>query len=144
MFALILIALKSESLIGLKSIACFASNDDDPYITVKKDESDDDEEENKKIKNTDNIIAVGHVDQDLSILEFHGIFSQLLTSAVLRFRKLIIIMCFLQFIMKRKKACTYITISFCRRILCASNGSILMRTRVEREISLPLVPCCLR
>ncbi|KAG1689102.1 Periodic tryptophan protein 1 [Nymphon striatum] len=60
-----------DSFAHLKSVTCFASNDEDPYITVKEDESDEDEEDNKRIKPIDNLIVVGHVDQDTSVLEFH-------------------------------------------------------------------------
>jgi len=53
---------------GMAGVTYYASNEDDPYVTLKNPD-DDKEEEDFNIKPDDNLIVVGHVDQDFSTLE---------------------------------------------------------------------------
>ncbi|CAH1270664.1 PWP1 [Branchiostoma lanceolatum] len=61
------------SLIGnLASLTVYASNEDDPYITVKDDEElEEEEREAFTIKPTDNLVIVGRAEEDCSILEVY-------------------------------------------------------------------------
>ncbi|XP_035679787.1 periodic tryptophan protein 1 homolog [Branchiostoma floridae] len=61
------------SLIGnLASLTVYASNDDDPYITVKEDaELEEEEREDFTIKSSDNLVIVGRAEEDCSILEVY-------------------------------------------------------------------------
>ncbi|XP_068710314.1 periodic tryptophan protein 1 homolog [Montipora foliosa] len=53
---------------GMAGVTYYASNEDDPHITLGNlDEKD--EEENFIIKPNDNLVVAGHVDQDFSTLE---------------------------------------------------------------------------
>jgi len=54
---------------GMAGVTYFASNKDDPYITLQDPDFDEDEKEDFKIKPDDNLIVAGHVDQDFSTLE---------------------------------------------------------------------------
>lgn len=54
---------------GLGDIANFATNEDDPYITLKEDVDSD--EEDSEIKPTDNLLLCGRLEDDMSILEVH-------------------------------------------------------------------------
>ncbi|KAG8226415.1 hypothetical protein J437_LFUL012511 [Ladona fulva] len=61
----------SDAVLGLANLTVHASNSADPYVTLK-DDDDDSEKDNFQIKPTDNLLVVGHVDQDASLLEVHG------------------------------------------------------------------------
>ncbi|PFX28293.1 Periodic tryptophan protein 1-like [Stylophora pistillata] len=54
---------------GMAGVTYFASNKDDPYITLANPDQDEDEEEDFKIKPDDNLLVAGHVDEDFSSLE---------------------------------------------------------------------------
>lgn len=54
---------------GMAGVTYFASNKDDPYVTLQDPDFDEDEKEDFKIKPDDNLIVAGHVDQDFSTLE---------------------------------------------------------------------------
>lgn len=54
---------------GMAGVTYFASNKDDPYITLADPDRDEDEEEDFNIKPDDNLLVAGHVDEDLSSLE---------------------------------------------------------------------------
>ncbi|XP_071523909.1 periodic tryptophan protein 1 homolog [Panulirus ornatus] len=60
-----------NQLLKLGLLTVHSSNDDDPYFTVKDDEGQDSEDEDDKILPTDNLIAVGHVEDDAAILEVY-------------------------------------------------------------------------
>lgn len=56
----------------LPSLAMYASNADDPYVTLKDDEDDDQfEKEDFSIRPTDNLLVVGKVHEDYANLEIH-------------------------------------------------------------------------
>ncbi|XP_072015618.1 periodic tryptophan protein 1 homolog [Amphiura filiformis] len=55
----------------LPSLAMYASNDDDPYITLKDDEEDEFEREDFTIKPTDNLVVLGKVHEDYGNIEVH-------------------------------------------------------------------------
>lgn len=54
---------------GMAGVTYYASNKDDPYITLENPDNDSDEEEDFHIKPDDNLIVTGHVDEDFSALE---------------------------------------------------------------------------
>ncbi|KAK7107363.1 hypothetical protein V1264_015302 [Littorina saxatilis] len=54
---------------GLGDVAKFASNEDDPYVTLKNDADSD--EEDSEIKATDNLIINGRCEGDMSVLEVY-------------------------------------------------------------------------
>ncbi|KAJ7379071.1 rRNA-processing protein [Desmophyllum pertusum] len=54
---------------GMAGVTFYASNKDDPYITLQDPDKDEDETEDFNIKPDDNLIVAGHVDQDFSTLE---------------------------------------------------------------------------
>ncbi|XP_013416611.1 periodic tryptophan protein 1 homolog isoform X2 [Lingula anatina] len=54
---------------GIAGLTYYASNDDDPYITLK--DEDDSDNEDFTIKPTDNLLAVARVQQDCTLLEIH-------------------------------------------------------------------------
>lgn len=54
---------------GMAGVTYFASNKDDPYVTLQDPDFEEDEKEDFKIKPDDNLIVAGHVDQDFSTLE---------------------------------------------------------------------------
>ncbi|XP_055352328.1 periodic tryptophan protein 1 homolog [Paramacrobiotus metropolitanus] len=56
---------------AVSSLSHFPSNQDDPYVTVKDDEEEDSEAEDFQIRPGDNLLAVGHVDEDANILEIY-------------------------------------------------------------------------
>ena len=60
---------------GFAGLTVFASNEDDPYISLKKAESSD-EEEDFRVYPTDNLVCVGKADQDYSSVEVHGMSPQ--------------------------------------------------------------------
>ncbi|XP_071441231.1 periodic tryptophan protein 1 homolog [Hetaerina americana] len=63
---------KPDAVLGLANLAVYASNTADPYITLKEDKEDDDsEKDNFEIKPTDNLLVVGRVHDDASLLEIH-------------------------------------------------------------------------
>lgn len=70
MYALFVDGMKQLLQLGLLTV--HSSNDDDPYFTIKDTEDQDSEEEDHKILQTDNLIAVGHVEEDAAILEVYG------------------------------------------------------------------------
>ena len=56
---------------GFAGLTVFASNMDDPYISLKEAESSD-EEEDFRVYPTDNLVCVGKADKDYSSVEVHG------------------------------------------------------------------------
>ncbi|XP_067000824.2 periodic tryptophan protein 1 homolog [Anabrus simplex] len=58
-----------DALMGLGNLAVFASTSKDPYVTVPDDS--DSENEDDVISPNDNLIVVGHVEDDASILEVY-------------------------------------------------------------------------
>ncbi|KAJ8869490.1 hypothetical protein PR048_028481 [Dryococelus australis] len=58
------------ALFGIASATVFASNSSDPYVTVP-DSEEDSEKEDDALKPDDNLVVVGHVDGDASILEVY-------------------------------------------------------------------------
>ncbi|CAG2167284.1 unnamed protein product [Oppiella nova] len=61
--------LGTNSLSALASLTVFADNNDDPYIQNDVNSDESDEEEDFRIKPTDNLVLVGHVESDASVLE---------------------------------------------------------------------------
>lgn len=57
--------------LAIGNLAVYASNSGDPYVTLGKND-DDSEKEDDIIKPEDNLILVGHVEGDASILEVYG------------------------------------------------------------------------
>ena len=55
---------------GFSGITLYASNEEDPYITLKEVESSD--EEDFRIYSTDNLICSGKADEELSSIEVNG------------------------------------------------------------------------
>ncbi|KAK3089598.1 hypothetical protein FSP39_004904 [Pinctada imbricata] len=53
---------------GLGDLTCFATNEDDPYLTMKEDDSDD---EDFAIKATDNLIITGKAEKEMCSLIVH-------------------------------------------------------------------------
>ena len=67
---------ESSTGLGLGGLVSFADSKSDPYMQ-DVDADDDDEksdEEDFKIKPTDNLLLVGHVEGNASILEVYGQF----------------------------------------------------------------------
>ncbi|XP_046382682.1 periodic tryptophan protein 1 homolog [Ischnura elegans] len=63
---------KQDAVLGLANLTVYASNTDDPYVTLKEDREDDDsEKDNFEIKPSDNLLVVGRVNDDASLLEVH-------------------------------------------------------------------------
>lgn len=60
----------TDFLQGIGGLTPFASNDEDPYITLKNDEDNSDDED-FELKPTDNLIAVGKVTEEAAVLEVH-------------------------------------------------------------------------
>jgi periodic tryptophan protein 1 len=56
--------------LGLAGLTLYASNEDDPYITLKDVESSD-EEDNYRIYPTDSLICVGKAEEDFGVVEVH-------------------------------------------------------------------------
>merc|ERR1712142_1149767 len=54
---------------GIGGLTPFASNKEDPYITLKDDADSDDED--FELKPTDNLIALGRVTEEAAIMEVH-------------------------------------------------------------------------
>jgi hypothetical protein len=50
----------------------YSSDRGDPYVSLGRDEDDDSEKEDDIINPKDNLILVGHVEGDASILEVYG------------------------------------------------------------------------
>lgn len=53
-------------------LALYSSGHGDPYVTLAGSEDDDSEKEDDMINPKDNLILVGHVEDDASILEVYG------------------------------------------------------------------------
>jgi len=58
--------------LAIGNLAVYASNSGDPYVTLGKNDDDDSDKEDDIIKPEDNLILVGHVEGDASILEVYG------------------------------------------------------------------------
>ena len=58
--------------LAIGNLTVYASNSGDPYVTLGKNDDDDSEREDDIIKPEDNLILVGHVEGDASILEVYG------------------------------------------------------------------------
>ena len=63
---------ESSTGLGLGGLVSFADSKSDPYLNDKDDEDDKSDEEDFKIKPTDNLLLVGHVEGNASILEIYG------------------------------------------------------------------------
>lgn len=61
--------LPSDMTLGIGGLTPFASNDEDPYITLKNDVDSDDED--FVLKPTDNLLALGRVTEEAAVLEVH-------------------------------------------------------------------------
>ncbi|BFZ10086.1 hypothetical protein BsWGS_13125 [Bradybaena similaris] len=61
--------LPTDLTLGIGGLTPFASNDEDPYITLKNDVDSDDED--FVLKPTDNLLAVGKVTEEAAVLEVH-------------------------------------------------------------------------
>lgn len=58
--------------LGLADLVVHASNADDPYLDRNAgDQDSDDERDNMTIRETDNLLLIGHVDGDAPLLEVH-------------------------------------------------------------------------
>jgi hypothetical protein len=66
--------IKPDALLGIGNLAIYSSNTSDPYVTLGANEDVDSEEEDDRINPKDNLILVGHVEGDASILEVYGEF----------------------------------------------------------------------
>ncbi|XP_064386445.1 periodic tryptophan protein 1 homolog [Halichondria panicea] len=68
---------KGESMSGagmgnsLSGLAYFASNEDDPYITLKSVAAQDDDTDDYRVLPSDNLLVVGRAEEDFSSLEVH-------------------------------------------------------------------------
>ena len=59
--------------LAIGNLTVYSSNSGDPYVTLgKNDDDEDSEKEDDIIKPEDNLILVGHVEGDASILEVYG------------------------------------------------------------------------
>jgi hypothetical protein len=58
--------------LAIGNLAVYSSNSGDPYVTLGKNDDDDSEKEDDIINPKDNLILVGHVEGDASILEVYG------------------------------------------------------------------------
>ncbi|CAJ0570093.1 unnamed protein product, partial [Mesorhabditis spiculigera] len=56
---------------GMKGVAVFASNMDDPYITTHEDPEEEEEKEDFELKPDDNLVAVAKIDGDAYSLEVY-------------------------------------------------------------------------
>jgi hypothetical protein len=65
--------IKPDAVLGIGNLAVYSSNCADPYVTLGRNE-DDSEKEDDMINSKDNLILVGHVEGDASILEVYGEF----------------------------------------------------------------------
>jgi len=64
---------KPNPVLAIGNLAVYASNSGDPYVTLgNNDDDDDSEREDDIIKPEDNLILVGHIEGDASILEVYG------------------------------------------------------------------------
>ncbi|KAJ4442986.1 hypothetical protein ANN_04634, partial [Periplaneta americana] len=65
---------KPDALLGIGNLAVYSNESGDPYVTLNQNENesdDDSEKEDDKINPRDNLILVGHVEVDASILEVY-------------------------------------------------------------------------
>uniref|UniRef100_A0A0B7BL11 Uncharacterized protein n=1 Tax=Arion vulgaris TaxID=1028688 RepID=A0A0B7BL11_9EUPU len=61
--------LPTDVSLGVGGLTPFASNDEDPYITLKNDVDSDDED--FVLKPTDNLLTIGRVTEEAAVLEVH-------------------------------------------------------------------------
>lgn len=62
----------ADGVLGLADLVVHASNAEDPYLDRNAgDEDSDDERDNMTIRETDNLLLIGHVDGDAPLLEVH-------------------------------------------------------------------------
>ncbi|CAG2100292.1 unnamed protein product [Medioppia subpectinata] len=61
--------LGTNSLSALASLTVYGDNTEDPYIENDDNSDESDENEDFRIKPTDNLVLVGHVESDASVLE---------------------------------------------------------------------------
>lgn len=66
--------IKLDAMLGIGNLTIYPSNRADPYVTLDGNEDDDSEKEDDVINPKDNLILVGHVEGDASILEVYGEF----------------------------------------------------------------------
>jgi hypothetical protein len=65
---------RPDALLAIGNLAVYSSSSGDPYVTLDGNEDDDSEKEDDMISPKDNLILVGHVEGDASILEIYGEF----------------------------------------------------------------------
>jgi hypothetical protein len=65
---------KPDAVLSIDDLAVYSSDHGDPYVTLSRNEDDDSEKEDDMINPKDNLILVGHVEGDASILEVYGEF----------------------------------------------------------------------
>jgi hypothetical protein len=63
-----------DAVLGIGNLAMYSSNCADPYVVLGGNEDEDSEKEDDIINPKDNLILVGHVEGDASILEVYGEF----------------------------------------------------------------------
>jgi hypothetical protein len=63
---------KPNAGLSICNLAVYSGDRGDPYVTLGRNEDDDSEKEDDIIKHKDNLILVGHVEDDTSILEVYG------------------------------------------------------------------------
>ncbi|XP_021926363.1 periodic tryptophan protein 1 homolog isoform X2 [Zootermopsis nevadensis] len=63
--------IKLDAMLGIGNLTIYPSNRADPYVTLDGNEDDDSEKEDDVINPKDNLILVGHVEGDASILEVY-------------------------------------------------------------------------
>ncbi|PSN34545.1 Periodic tryptophan protein 1 [Blattella germanica] len=63
--------VKQDALMGIGNLAVYSSNTGDPYVTLPDEDDNDSEKEDDIINPKDNLVLVGHVEGDASILEVY-------------------------------------------------------------------------
>jgi hypothetical protein len=61
-----------NAVLSIGDLAIYPSDAGDPYVSLSRSEDDDSEKEDDIINPKDNLILVGHVEGDASILEVYG------------------------------------------------------------------------
>lgn len=115
---------------AISDIATVDPDDDENVSDGEDSEADDD-----KIKPNDNLLLVGHVDDDAASLEIYG----KRIGVCLKFENKNVTMhsSELQCTTKKRAACMFIMISCCQAFRSASNGWATIRRVIHREICVP-------